>query len=906
LNIIVFILKDLNSMKSIKYKMLVSFCVMAAISILAVAGTVSWKISDSISHQSETFAADMTTRTYETLNLPHQTFELLIREEIRHSVIDLCQTPALIANLEVHRLKALREDLKTAALKDALDFAIIVNFKGQLEASFPPDLDDFEVENYFTSWNFGAYVIENALQEDLGVQSPVWETFSRHDAQALQVLGVGGSNIAANGALSIVSASIVTNDFAEPLGICLVGKLLNGYEEPLQRLHAIAGYTSVLYLDTTPIAEAGFELTEEESDLASFHIPPELQTEVYMTNTRTNQVLTFAGTPYLSACSALKSFADENLGILCVGLPESNITAAKQTILSHGMDTKNSVQKWILGIGVISLGFFALTSLIIATRIVAPIKQLSHHAKKIAAGDFQQPITVKSKDEIGELSQSLCDVVNSFQDISATSEAIAVGNLTCKVSPRSEQDTLGHALQYMSAYLSDMASMAEAVAQGDLTGTIQVRSTDDVLGKAIMYMTEGLRALIEQIKTSVKQITATQATISSLAAHDMRLVRDAHRSVEQTTGIMAGMEMSVEEVAQNMETLSSSVEETSNAVTEMTASIAHIASNTTNLTHQTHRAIKFIEQSVSSLEEIVKSIDTSKSLAQETSQDALEGQQAMEQVMTSMETIQQTISTAVEAITRFAQRSREIDTILAVIREITEQTSLLALNASIIAAQAGTHGRGFAVVAEEIKNLARGVTSSTKDIAAIVKSLQQETGTVVQTVHEGAEDVKQGMERTKQAQAVLNKILTSAQRSSSVVTEIADALYGLKTISHNVFSAMEQVNAMTDDITGATNQQKIGTSQINQAVLHINDMASQIQKATSDQLTGVHQVLDSANTVTELMDQNLKSSQEIARMTEELSLHATFLLQSVDQFTLESQEKRELSGDGKRGGQSRS
>lgn len=65
--------------------------------------------------------------------------------------------------------------------------------------------------------------------------------------------------------------------------------------------------------------------------------------------------------------------------------------------------------------------------------------------------------------------------------------------------------------------------------------------------------------------------------------------------------------------------------------------------------------------------------------------------------------------TAVDAITRFSERSQEIDTILDVIRNITEQTSLLALNASIIVAQAGNHGRGVAVVADEIRELSNGV-----------------------------------------------------------------------------------------------------------------------------------------------------------------------------------------------------
>ncbi len=76
------------------------------------------------------------------------------------------------------------------------------------------------------------------------------------------------------------------------------------------------------------------------------------------------------------------------------------------------------------------------------------------------------------------------------------------------------------------------------------------------------------------------------------------------------------------------------------------------------------------------------------------------------------------------------------------IQGIIEQTSLLALNASIIAAQAGSQERGFAVVADEIKNLADGVRSSTKDIGTIVTTLETETQQVVHNIYDGAEKVK--------------------------------------------------------------------------------------------------------------------------------------------------------------------
>lgn len=519
--------------------------------------------------------------------------------------------------------------------------------------------------------------------------------------------------------------------------------------------------------------------------------------------------------------------------------------------------------------------------------MIKPIGRLVTTANRLAEGDIDADLhEVRSHDEIGELSRAFKSSMAYIQEMAHAAAQISQGNLSWNTRSRSERDILGQAFLNMSAYLHEMAAVATNIAGGDLTGTIQIRSTADMFGQSIRAMTEGLRSLVTQVRASIDQNISTGKTISSLAAQDIRIVRDVHTSVEQMISTMLEIGGSIEEVTHNMTTLSSSVNDTSTSVSQMASSIAHIASNTNNLTRQTHQTIESLEETVRALERVVKSTDTSKQLSQETIQDALAGQQAVRHVTTSMEIIQQTITTAVEAITGFALRSQDIDTILTVIESITDQTSLLALNASIIAAQAGANGRGFGVVADEMKNLAQGVEASTKEIAGIVKTLRQDTRNVAQTIHQGAANVTQGMERTRQAQTMLDNIITSAERSSSVVTEIADTLDGLMTNSHAVVKAMRRVNMMTDDITQATNRQEASTRQINMVFAHISEMTTLVHRATAEQLTGIQQVLDTTKEVTMLVDQNLESSQHISRTTEELSAQARMLSHSIDRFRL--------------------
>ena len=572
--------------------------------------------------------------------------------------------------------------------------------------------------------------------------------------------------------------------------------------------------------------------------------------------------------------------ADEDpmfLGALAVGLPKDVVDQKVDALLKQAL---------LLLLCALIVAYLALSRLMYII-VTVPVKTLVNEVQHVAQGKFVRHHQYEARhDEFALIGTAFNQITDYLRSTAEIASHIAHGQLSDEVQIRSEADSLGKAVHAMLHYLKSIEGVAIKIADGDLTDSIRLRSTGDAFGQAMQAMVGGLRTLIVQIRESTAQIVKTEETISSLSGDDMRIVRKVRASADDTMIIMREMEGQVEEVSLNMDVLSSSVEETSASISEMTSSITHIAANTHDLTAKIHGTLTSLEETVSSLEKVAQDTGVSKELSQETMQDALEGQTAVEQMTASMETIQHTITTAVDSITQFEQGSRDIDTILDVIRDITEQTSLLALNASIIAAQAGEHGRGFAVVADEIRSLASRVGTSTKDIAHIVHTLQQDTERVVSTIHEGVEKVQQGMQRTRHAQEKLAKISSSAQRSSTVVTNIADTLHAVMTASRNVSEAMEQVNNMTDEITTATSQQEKSAKQMDQALEHINTMASHIQKSTTEQSEAVHHVIAAMLNVTELIAQNLDSSGQITITTEELSSQANILLQSVERFRL--------------------
>ncbi len=569
---------------------------------------------------------------------------------------------------------------------------------------------------------------------------------------------------------------------------------------------------------------------------------------------------------------------DAFLGTIDVGIPKQVVDEKVQHILLQ-----------TLGLSGVFLLLTMLTLFVLIRAILTrPVQELVKAGQQLAEGNLSQTFqAADTGNEMMLLGDAFYRITLYLQHIADMASHIASGILDGDdIQVRSESDVLGKSVQNMLVYLQEVDRLAARIAEGDLTENVQLRSTRDAFGASIQTMTDGLRALIVQIRQSAEQISDTGTMIASLTGRDIQIVEEVHSSTEEVLSTMRQMGSSVEEVAHNMETFSSSMEDTSAAIAQMTMSVGHIASNSTNLIAQTHQTRTALGETVASIEKLGDSTAMSKQLAQESMQDAQQGRQAVEAVMNSMETIHQTITTAVEVITKFERRSREIDTILAVIREITEQTSLLALNASIIAAQAGTHGRGFAVVADEIKNLASGVAQSTKDIAQIVQSLQKDTNDVVQTIHEGAKDVSLGIERTNQAQETLQRILRSAEQSSSEVAEIAETLQTLMASSREVSDAMAHVDKLTDDISAATNEQRTTTEQINQVIVNISTTSSQIQRATAEQSDGIHHVIEAINGVAGLIEQNLESSRQIADTTGSMSSQANLLLHSVARFKI--------------------
>ncbi len=327
----------------------------------------------------------------------------------------------------------------------------------------------------------------------------------------------------------------------------------------------------------------------------------------------------------------------------------------------------------------------------------------------------------------------------------------------------------------------------------------------------------------------------------------------SHSAEESSSSILEMVAIN-NEVRENIHNLALSVQETTTAIEEMTFSSKEVAKNIEELSTAAEETAASMNQMDVSISQVETNANETSKLSETVTKDAETGVTAINRTIDGIDKIKESSRIAAQVIGSLGQKINEIGNILNVIDDVAEQTNLLALNAAIIAAQAGEHGRGFAVVADEIKALAERTGASTKEIAELIKAVQDESRNAVSVMSKGVDDVEEGVRLGHDAESALRKIVDSAKRSTLMIQAIAQATVEQAKGSKQVTNAISRIAETVQQIAFATAEQAKGSEHIMQSAERMKVITQQVERSADEQNRGGRQVTEAIENIRDMVE----------------------------------------------------
>ena len=429
--------------------------------------------------------------------------------------------------------------------------------------------------------------------------------------------------------------------------------------------------------------------------------------------------------------------------------------------------------------------------------------------------------------------------------------------------------------------------MLEGIAEGkgDLTQRLEVTSEDEIgmLGRCFNRFIDGLQHMVKEIfslsgevsnasrqieESSVeiidgvqKQLTAAEDTYGSIKDMDASIKTvsgeaDAlnHSSNEVSNSAMTMFDM-VGDVKVNIEKLFYAGSSITSSINEITISIDQVANHLDELFKRTEDVVSSILTIGSGVLEVENYARSQAEIAEKVRVDAEDlGLSSVVKTREGIENVSIEVSSTAKAVNRLAESSKEIGTILTLINEFADTTHLLALNATILASQAGEHGKGFGVVARQVKDLATKTSASTKEIGGLINHVQNEVAVAIDSMRRSSEKVEDGVRLSRDSQEALLNILNSTRRSFEMAKMIEKATIDQTKGVGQISKVAQSISGMVGEIKVAANDQSTAAKEILKDTVQMKKFMEEVKVSTNEQARESKHVSEAIFNVAEQID----------------------------------------------------
>jgi methyl-accepting chemotaxis protein len=512
--------------------------------------------------------------------------------------------------------------------------------------------------------------------------------------------------------------------------------------------------------------------------------------------------------------------------------------------------------------------------LVLLDRWLNPVRRMVEVASAVAQGDLTASLAMESEDEIGTLARSLRAMVGNLRGV-----VDKIQDASVQVASSAGQISTNARLITQGAQSQALAAEETSTSMEEIAASIQT-----VAGNA-----ESLASHVHQTSSSITEMSTSIEQVARSAGTLAETVGKATTTIEE-------MAASVDHLARNLESVSHTVRGASETVEDMASFIAAASRNAEELSSAAQKTSLTVSRMTAEVKQVAEIAEEADRIARKASEDARSGDEAVGRTVEGMKRVSESMETSARVIGGLGRRSQEIGKILEVIEEIADQTNLLALNAAIEAARAGEAGRGFAVVADEVRKLAERSVEAAKEIAEVVRQVQQDTTSAVETTRAGAAEAKEGIALTDRSGLALRSILESVSRSSGLMAQIAGATAKQSQASAEALATVSHMSAATHQVTSAVKEQAEGSKQIRQAMESIKRAVHEAAEATREQAAGGQQV--------RLAVENMnRIAAEVGSATREQAEGSRQIVRAVESMNRMTQQVSLATAEQKRGGE---
>ncbi|MGE8293965.1 MAG: methyl-accepting chemotaxis protein [Pseudomonas sp.] len=412
-----------------------------------------------------------------------------------------------------------------------------------------------------------------------------------------------------------------------------------------------------------------------------------------------------------------------------------------------------------------------------------------------------------SVDEILETSPELFQVRESANSIFTVSQTLL--DKASDLAAGFDDLAAGRALNTLFGYVLGALALGSII----LIGLVMVRETNRRLAETA-EKNERNQAAILRLLDEIADLADGDLTVAATVTEDFTgaIADSINYSIDQLRDLVATINLTAVQVA--------------GAAQETQATAMHLAEASEHQAQEIAGASAAINEMAVSIDQVSANASESSAVAERSVAIANKGNEVVHNTITGMDNIREQIQDTSKRIKRLGESSQEIGDIVSLINDIADQTNILALNAAIQASMAGDAGRGFAVVADEVQRLAERSSAATKQIEALVKTIQTDTNEAVISMEQTTSEVVRGARLAQDAGVALEEIEKVSKTLAALIQNISNAARQQASSAGHISNTMNVIQEITS-------QTSSGTTATAKSIGNLAKMASEMRKSVS-------------------------------------------------------------------------